>query len=231
MRIAVTRLEGKETEDRRRCRKYGHDCYPVSPMRAEFVPEEIERFLLVLETEGFDCLFFTSVIPAKKIAPAIRQWPRTIAIGPQTASVLAEHAPAVETLPRYYSKEFAPWLGGWLEGKRIGIPRADVPNDELLDAIRGAGGIPLEFRIYRLIPTGEELDTDRAEALLFTSAGSYRHARWRRRPDLLIMAIGEVTARAMQQGGDVPAVTGNGSLEGTLRSLNRYLGEHGGGRE
>jgi uroporphyrinogen-III synthase len=128
----------------------------------------------------------------------------------------------VETLPSFYSRDFVPYLGDWLSGKRVGIPRADVPNPALLDSIRAAGGRVEEIRCYRLIPTREELDTQRASGLLFTSAGSFRAAVWSHRPDLLLIAIGTVTAEAMRKGGFPPAVIGDGSLEGTLRALNHY---------
>jgi uroporphyrinogen-III synthase len=39
------------------------------------------------------------------------------------------------------------------------------------------------------------------------------------------MAIGEVTAAAMQRGGTMPAVVCDGSLEGSLAALNIYLKE------
>jgi uroporphyrinogen-III synthase len=37
------------------------------------------------------------------------------------------------------------------------------------------------------------------------------------------MAIGEVTAAAMRKGGTLPAVIGDGSLEGTLAALTIYI--------
>jgi uroporphyrinogen-III synthase len=52
---------------------------------------------------------------------------------------------------------------------------------------------------------------------------SYREARWQPRDDLLLVAIGDVTADAMRAGGHPPAVVGDGSLAGTLDALNRYL--------
>ncbi|MGP8045589.1 MAG: uroporphyrinogen-III synthase, partial [Methanoregula sp.] len=58
--------------------------------------------------------------------------------------------------------------------------------------------------------------------LLFTSAMSYAKAIWTPRPDLLVMAIGEITAGAMMRMGAFPAIVGDGSLEGTLAALNEY---------
>ena len=51
---------------------------------------------------------------------------------------------------------------------------------------------------------------------------SYREARWQPRADLLLVAIGEITADAMRAGGHPPAVVGDGSLAGTLEALNRH---------
>ena len=40
---------------------------------------------------------------------------------------------------------------------------------------------------------------------------------------ILPIAIGEITAAAMRDGGLEPKVIGDGSLEGTLKNLNAYL--------
>jgi predicted rRNA pseudouridine synthase len=223
MKIAVTRLAGKEKSDAARCEKSGHSCYSVHPLRSELREVTINDFLRAAGSGEFDCLFFTSALPAKIIAPRLKTWPRVIAIGPQTARELELFGIPTETLPSFYSRDFVPYLGDWIRGKRIGIPRADVPNEKLISAITDAGGIPREFRCYGLQPTGESLSLEGAEAILFTSAMSYTTAIWTPRPDLLVMAIGEITAAAMHSGGHAPSVVGDGSLEGTLTALNEYL--------
>jgi uroporphyrinogen-III synthase len=151
--------------------------------------------------------------------------PRVIAIGPQTANELRLFGIEPEILPGFYSRDFVPYLGKWIQGKRIGIPRADVPNPGLIAAIKDAGGVVLEFRCYSLEPTGEILSLEDADAVLFTSAMSYVKAVWKPRTNLLVMAIGDITATAMRSGGTEPGVVGDGSLEGTLRALNKYLTE------
>ena len=94
-----------------------------------------------------------------------------------------------------------------------------MPNEALLAAIRSAGGEPAEYRIYRLIPTGEPLDLANADAVLFTSANSFSEAVWSRREGLLVCAIGDVTADRMREAGVEPDCVGDGSLEGALRAL------------
>ncbi len=225
MKIAITRLRGKELDDQQRCLRRGHDCYPVVPLSSEIDQDQIDLFIEQVEEEQFDCIFFTSALPAVKIGPLLSRCPlpRVIAIGPQTAKALRDKGIPCEVLHEFYSRAFVPYLGDWISGKTIGIPRSDAPNPDLLEAIRSAGGIPAEFHIYALIPTYEELDLRDAEAILFTSALSFKSAIWRRREDLILIAIGDVTAAAMEAAGITPDVTGDGSLEGTLDELNLYL--------
>ncbi|NLA30260.1 MAG: uroporphyrinogen-III synthase [Methanomicrobiales archaeon] len=224
MKIAITRLENKAAGDRSLCASYGHDCSRVSPLRSETRMERVTRFVDAVHRDEFDCLFFTSALPAMIVAPRLTRWPRVIAIGPKTAEILGESGIEAEILPAYYSRDFVPYLGDWLRGRTVGIPRADVPNPGLLDGITAAGGRYHEERIYALVPTDKELALDDADAILFTSAMSYREARWQPRDDLLLIAIGDVTADAMRAGGHPPVVVGDGSLAGTLDALNRYLG-------
>jgi uroporphyrinogen-III synthase len=221
MRIAITRLQEKATGDAARCREAGHECYPVSPLKAEVRHDQIARFVEMVDSGCFDCIFFTSALPAKLVAPCLSRWPRVVAIGPQTRRELARYGIEAEVLDSYYSRDFVPYLGDWIRGKHIGIPRADVPNPGLLEAIEGAGGRATEVRCYSLVPTGVPLDLEGADAVLFTSAMSFRSATWEPRPGLLVIAIGEVTAGVMEERGTVPDVVGDGSLEGTLQALNR----------
>jgi uroporphyrinogen-III synthase len=227
MRIAVTRVAGKGTRDAGTCRRFGHECYTVSPLRVEIYPDRVDSFVDAANRGELDCIFFASAVPAELLGSRLRAPPRVIAIGPQTARTLERHGIRCEILPAFYSRDLVPYLGDWIRGRRIGIPRADVPNPGLLGAIEAAGGIPVEVRCYGLIPTGRPLETGDADALLFTSGSSFSKALWQPRPGLLLLAIGEVTAGVMREGGSPPSVVGDGSLEGTLAALNRFLGTGG----
>ena len=224
MKIAVTRLAGKEERDAARCAAFGHASYSVHPLRSGIREDAVSAFTKATEREEFDCIFFTSALPAKILASLLKNPPRVIAIGPETARELARCGIACETLPGFYSRDFVPYLGDWIKGKTIGLPRADVPNTPLMDAIRQAGGIAREFHCYHLLPTDEPLDLSSADAILFTSAMSFTKAIWTPRQGMLVMAIGEVTADAMRGSGTFPDIVGDGSLEGTLAALNEYLG-------
>src|SRR5665647_1415775 len=122
MKIAVTRLAGKEKNDAARCAQFGHICYSVHPLRSEIRPHTITAFIEAVDRNEFDCLFFTSALPAKIIAPILNRFPRIIAIGPQTAKELQTYEIDCETLTSFYSKDFVPYLGDWIRGKHIGIP-------------------------------------------------------------------------------------------------------------
>lgn len=223
MIIAVTRLPEKAGRDQATCAEYGHTCRIVSPMAAEIYDNQVQAFVLEANTEAFDCIFFTSALPAERIAPLLKTDARIIAIGPQTARILKEGGLAPEMLPTFYSRDFAPYLGDWLNGRTVGIPRADVPNPALIKAIEDAGGIALEFRCYGLVPTNIPLDLADADAILFTSANSFSMAIWDPKPSIMPIAIGDITADAMRNGGVEPVVVGDGSLAGTLAALNQYL--------
>jgi len=227
MILAITRLPEKGDKDAAVCDRYGHTCYPVSPLHTEILWDRVEECAEAINQGLYDCIFFSSALPAKLLGPLIHTWPRVIAIGPETARTLFSWHRNTETLPSFYSRDFVSYLGSWIAGKRIMIPRADVPNPGLLSIIRDAGGIPVEVRCYRLLPTGEPLELQTAQALLFTSAGSFRAAVWKNRPDLLLLAIGKVTAAAMVEKGYPPVVIGNGSLEGTLQALNQFCSRGG----
>ncbi|PKL57592.1 MAG: uroporphyrinogen-III synthase, partial [Methanomicrobiales archaeon HGW-Methanomicrobiales-5] len=106
MKIAVTRLLGKEKSDAARCGKAGHTCYSVHPLRSELRETEIAEFVKGVERNEFNCIFFTSALPAKIIAPLIKRGARVIAIGPQTAKELEQSGLVCETLPGFYSRDF-----------------------------------------------------------------------------------------------------------------------------
>ncbi|MGC9435434.1 MAG: uroporphyrinogen-III synthase [Methanomicrobiales archaeon] len=223
MRIAITRVPGKGAEDTETCREFGHSCVHVSPLDAGIDRPVVDAFVAAANDGEFDCIFFTSALPARLIAPRLERPPRLVAIGPATAAALEEQGLSCETLPSYYSREFADTLGGWLAGKTVGIPRAAVPNPDLLQSIREVGGIPREFRVYTLTPTRDPLPLGDCDAILFTSALSFREAVWDRRPGIMAMAIGEITAAAMREEGIDPVVIGDGTIRGSLRALERRV--------
>ena len=122
MKIAITRLPEKADTDQALCMQYGHECLIVSPLEATAYEGKCREFLTAANRGDFDCIFFTSALPARYLAPELKTDARVIAIGPQTARTLAESGITSEILPTHYSRDFAPYLGEWLRGKTVGIP-------------------------------------------------------------------------------------------------------------
>ena len=223
MKIAVTRLAGKEKDDEELFASFGHTVKTVSPLVAELKPNIMQQFVIDANSGEFDAVFFTSAYAAEHIAPlldrtASRKY-RVIGIGPKTTETLRSYGLMAEMLSSYYSRDFVSYLGDWISGKRIGIPRADVPNKELLDSICDAGALAYEYRIYSLRASGTPLSLDGCDAVLFTSAKSFSDAVLPDMNGVIPMAIGEITANAMKKAGVMPEVTGDGSLRGTLERI------------
>ncbi|HJJ28246.1 MAG TPA: uroporphyrinogen-III synthase [Methanocorpusculum sp.] len=225
MKIAITRLREKGEDDAEICAKYGHTCKPVHPLYAELNASMAQRFALSCNAGDFDAVFFSSAYAAKNagrlLERGIAKKCRIIAIGPETQNTLFKYGIAAERLPKFYSNELVPYLGEWIEGKSIALPRSDMPNQKLINAIEDAGGIAYEYRIYRLFPTAEPIDLEDCDAVLFTSAASFREANLPDTKGKILLAIGDITANEMKSAGVIPDYTGNGSVEGTIEKLSQ----------
>ena len=46
IKIAITRLKDKDTDDSSRCSRLGHDCYSVSPLMSEINQDAIDDFIV-----------------------------------------------------------------------------------------------------------------------------------------------------------------------------------------
>lgn len=226
MRIAVTRVAEKAGDDAKLFASFGHEAHIISPLSVELHANIVQQFVLAANDRQFDAVFFTSAYPAEVCAPLlsrdIARTCRITAVGPKTASVLHSFGIAAETLPTFYSRDYVPHLGDWIAGKSVALPRAAVPNPDLINAIEDAGGIAYEYRLYSLNPTNTVLDTADCDAVLFTSAYSFRSANIKDYTNILPLAIGDITASAMREAGVEPVVVGDGSLSGTLSALNTY---------
>ncbi len=219
----MTRLAGKEKDDAELFASFSHTVKIVSPLRAELYLNIIQQFVIAANSAEFDAIFFTSAYAAKNIAPLldknISRTCRVIGIGPKTTELLWSYGIKAEMLTSYYSRDFVPYMGKWIDGKRIAIPRADVPNPDLIHSIENAGALAYEFRVYRLEPSGEVLDIDGCDAILFTSSKSFNEAIIPDCSNKMLMAIGEITAETMRKAGSNPEIVGDGSLKGTLEIL------------
>jgi len=227
MLIAITKHAGS-VDDNAICEKYNHKARiisTVSPVRNQM---EIDNFARAVNDCEFDAVFFPSAFSAEKMGPLVNPRlatkVRMIANGPQTAKDLHNIGLAAEMLPFFYSRDLIPYLGKWIRGKRIAIPRASITYPKLAEEIKDAGGIPCEYKCYDIVATNEPVNLDGCGAVLFTSPAAFALAKLPRIPeDLRLLAIGEVTADAMMYGGLTPSIVGDGSIEGTIQALNASL--------
>jgi len=226
MLIAITQHAGA-VEDEAICEKYSHKAKFVAPARYQENADEIEKFVTATNNREFDAVFFPSALAAEKLGasvdPRLATKVRMIANGPQTAKDLHNVGLAAEMLPFYYSRDLIPYLGKWIHGKKIAIPRADYTYPQLAADIERAGGVPFEYHCFELAPTNEPLDLEGCGAVLFTSPEAFEMSRLPKVKDIIMIAIGDVTANAMMYGGCPPSVVGDGSVEGSLIALNSYL--------
>jgi len=226
MLIAITQHAGA-VEDEAICEKYSHKAKFVAPARYQENADEFEKFVTATNNREFDAVFFPSALAAEKLGalvdPRLATKVRMIANGPQTAKDLHNVGLAAEMLPFYYSRDLIPYLGKWIHGKKIAIPRADYTYPQLAADIERAGGVPFEYHCFELAPTNEPLDLEGCGAVLFTSPEAFEMSRLPKVKDIIMIAIGDVTANAMMYGGCPPSVVGDGSVEGSLIALNSYL--------
>lgn len=160
------------------------------------------------------------------------------AIGPATASALAERGIIADLVPQDYQAQgiLDAWRGQNLKGQRALLPRAEVVPPELAQGLRELGAEITEAAAYRTVPGPGSKDKAREllgrgdiDAVTFTSASTVAgllalvggDKTLLERP--VIACIGPVTAQAAREAGLRVAVV---AAEHTIPGLVAALGEH-----
>lgn len=227
MKIAVTKLREKSEGIHELFRRYGHEALIISTMRAAEPsdPAPLDRLSGMVSNGTLDILIFTSELgvdklfekglPPKKV--------RIVSVGPKTAKKVEEYGLTSEVIEEFSSGHFANHLGK-IQGKTVGIARAEVPNQELISSLESRGAIVVEAPAYGLEPAGHIPDDvlNEADAVIFTSARSFEYSGFHSivRRKLTLAAIGEKTAEAMKEHGFEPDIVGDGTLEKCLALLS-----------
>jgi uroporphyrinogen III methyltransferase/synthase len=195
---------------------------PVDPAPARRAVSEVERYDWILFTSANGVKFFQELVDELHAErPSIRA--AIGAIGPATARALEHsgHRPAViaedarsEGLARTLAGKIAP-------GERVLVVRPEVARPVLLDTLHALGARPDPVAFYRNVPAPDvhalaaELCANRFDVVILTSpstlqrlleagqrpADELRAALGRTR----LVAIGPVTAQAIEQFGLAPA--------------------------
>jgi len=227
MRIAVTRLQEKSAGTEEIFRKFGHEAVIVSTMRAVMPGDgSLDRLVSAAESGGIDFLVFTSSLGVKYFFSKCRKLPSKtviISVGPKTRESVVSKGYKSEVLGAYTSEAFASYLGERVRDRVVGIARAGEPNPQLIASLRSLGARVIEAVAYELVPEKNEIRKvlDDVDAVLFTSAKSFTSTGLTREEmrDVLTMAIGARTAKAMKDKGITPDITGDGTLESCLSKL------------
>lgn len=227
MKIAVTKLEEKSEGVHELFRRYGHEAVIVSTMRAAD-PSDRAPFIRLrdmISKKKIDILIFTSSLGVEKLFEKTKPGKnvRIVSVGPKTAKKVKDCGLESEIIEKFSSENFADHLGE-IDGKIIGIARAEVPNPELIRSLESKGAVIIEAPVYRLEPAGNSIleVLEDVDAVIFTSAKSFELSGFR--PEdakkTRSIAIGEKTADAMRKSGIHPDIIGNGTLEDCLSSLS-----------
>jgi uroporphyrinogen-III synthase len=226
VRIAVTKLEEKSEGIPELFRRFGHEAFIVSTMRAAdpFDIEPILKLCNMISRGRIDILIFTSSLGVEKLFD--RTIPgknvRIVSVGPKTANKVKDYGLKSEVIEKFSSENFSDYLGD-IAGKTIGIARAQVPNPELILSLESKGAVVIEAPAYRLEPTGNSIlgVLDNVDAVIFTSAKSFELSCFGQQnaKKTRVIAIGEKTAAAMRKLGIKPDLVGNGTIEDCLLAL------------
>ncbi|MCL6605969.1 MAG: uroporphyrinogen-III C-methyltransferase [Paenibacillus sp.] len=257
-RIVVTRARSQASELVDRIDDLGGEPYEfpvietVMP-RGEEQQAEIAAALAGLE--NYDWVFFTSPNGVEfffrhltELSVDIRglYHARIAAVGPATASALAQRGLVAEELPaRFQAEGLIEALGPeLLPGQKVLLPRGDLARDWLPDKLKELGLQVTEADTYETVVTGEDddellklLEEGRIHAVTFTSSSTVHNflqilKRMGIEDPLPLLAnvkiacIGPVTEKTAIEAGLTPGLlAAEATIEGLVAELCRWNAE------
>jgi uroporphyrinogen III methyltransferase/synthase len=245
-RVLVTRTRQQASDLSRALAAQGAE--PVELPTIEIVPcadpHELESALTALRTSAYQWAIFTSANAVEVFFQHLREASldarafasaQLAAIGPGTADALARHGLRVDVVPdRFVAEGLLDTLAGRnLRGQRVLLPRAADARETLVEGLAAKGARVDELKLYRSEvprdPDAEGLRRLRAgeiDIATFASSSSVRNliemlggdASPLR--DVMIAAIGPITAQAVRDAGLQPAVVADAyTIEGLVEAL------------
>lgn len=189
--------------------------------------------LLIFTSQNAVTLFFEKLAAAGRDARALAGI-EVLCIGPKTRDALRDFGISADGMAAEFRAEGIVELlnGRDLTGARVCLPRARGARPVLVDALRKQGAQVDEIMVYdTVMPAGADAEgfaraLDEVDTAVFTSPSGVRHAL-----ELLggdpgrlgtkrIVAIGPVTAQALEKFGLYPALTASEYTdEGIVRAL------------
>lgn len=164
------------------------------------------------------------------------------AIGPATAAAVAEHGVNADLLPPTYVAEsvaqaMKEQMGEDLTGQRVLLPRAVKARSALPDELTGAGAVVDVAPIYETVPdTSESVNVRRVlqdgalSCVTFGSSSTVENflgmvsaEELKAHPEVLLAAIGPVTAATLTKYGLVPQIQpAEFTIPGMIKAIVEY---------
>ena len=249
-RVIITRAAEQAQELARSLEALGAEVL-LLPMIAFAPPEDWSQVDAALRAWAqFDWVLFTSQNAVRFLARRAREMdatsqaavasPKIAAVGRTTAGAAAGEGFRVDYVAEENSGEgLARELRGALAGRSVLLPRSDLADGRLPEALREAGARVTGIVAYRTVaPLSADpallaaIRERRADAILFSSASAFRNiANFFAEAELIdisnraaFAAIGPSTAAAMREAGvRVEIEAEESSAEGLANSLGRYF--------
>lgn len=149
------------------------------------------------------------------------------AVGDATAQRLRDHGLAVDVVGSGGGAELgAALVAKGVKGKRVLLPRAEGGNDDLKNALEGAGAVVVCVDVYRSVAVDvdeasvEEVAAPRALFLTSPKRVAELVKKVRVPADVVVIAIGDTTAKAITEAGQrVDAILKTPTPEALLDAL------------
>jgi uroporphyrinogen III methyltransferase/synthase len=202
MRIVVTRAEDQTDDLAARLELLGHEVVRCPLIRIEPLGDE------PIDASGYDWVVVTSQNGAHELARRLSTPPRRLAaVGPGTASALAEHGLRVDLVPRVHTQE-------GLQDELPAGARVLLAAAEGARRVLEADFLPL-YRTIELRPPAPDGDV----ALLASASAARAFAATGAR--LPVVVIGPQTeTEAREHGLDVVAVAATHDLDGLVEAVS-----------
>ncbi len=206
----------------------------------------------VSELGNYDWVLFTSVNGVTSVFDELARQnsdarafgdKKVGAIGPATATALAEHGIIADLVPGTFTTEgvIAALSELDIAGKQFLLPRADIADDRLAAAIRQHGGAVTEVAAYRTTPDTERvseaaklLENGQIDAVTFTSSSTVTNlvkaldGKVDLLDDIVVASIGpKTTETALSRGLMVTVTAEESTIPGLVKALETYY--RGGG--
>jgi len=187
MKIVITRSGSQSTEMIEELIRYGHDPIAMPTIQIEAISPNPRLKIAMKFLHLCKWAIFTSTNAVHSTVNNLtRQRYRQLkkmniaAIGEKTAEVLRQYKLKPSYIPEHFTGIHIMEGLGEIKDQWIFLPRVETANEDLVEAIRAAGGICLDVPVYRNImpsldPSNVDILRRGVDMLTFTSPSTVRN--------------------------------------------------------